>query len=442
MTSIPQVATTMQHILTTVADRAGQQSGLVQRSDAKLTGSSFVQTLVFGLGANPEASLSALTQTAAALGVVVSPEALHQRFGPHAATCLEQVLYAAIRQVVTGAPLLLPILERFSEVVVQDSTQIALPATFAERWEGCGGYADAGEAALKLHVALDLCSGRVRGPTLHDGREADAHATLHHDLPPGAVRLVDLGFFDLTVMADLARQGVFWFSRLQANTAIQTADGRWWEPAALLAACADPLQDVTVRLGRDAQVPARLIALRAPQEVVDQRRRQLRAEARKRGLPVSARSLALAAWSVFVTTIPSELLTPGEALLLAQARWQIELLFKLWKSHGQIDLVRPVQPWRNLCELYARLLNQIVQHWLLLVSGWDDPARSWVKAAQTIRTFWLALALAFGHADRLIAVITALRQCIQAGCRKNRRGKKPATYQRFLAAGEGKLDYA
>lgn len=442
MTSIPQVATTMQHILTTVAERAGDQSGMVQRSDATLTGSVFVQTLVFGLGADPEASLSALTQTAAALGVVVSAEALHQRFGPHAATCLEQVLYAAVRQVVAVAPLLLPILERFSEVVVQDSTQIALPAALAARWAGSGGYADAGEAALKLHVALDLRTGRLRGPTLHDGREADAHATLHRTLPTGAVRLVDLGFFDLTLMADLARQGIWWFSRLQPQTAVQTADGRWWEPADLLAACPDPVQDLAVCLGRDAQVPARLIAVRAPQEVVDQRRRRLRADAGKRGVPVSARSLALAAWSVFVTTIPPALLTPAEAVLLAQARWQIELLFKLWKTHGQIDLVRPVQPWRNLCELYARLLNQIVQHWLLLVSGWDDPARSWVKAAQTIRTFWLALALAFRHADRLVAVITALRACIQAGCRKNRRGKKPCTYQRFLAAGEGDLDYA
>ncbi|MFN8501192.1 MAG: transposase [Kouleothrix sp.] len=78
---------------------------------------------------------------------------------------------------------------------------------------------------------------------------------------------------------------------------------------------------------------------------------------------------------MFVTTIPPDGLTVTEALVLARARWQIELLFKLWKSHGQIDLVRDVQPWRVLCELYGRLLNQIVQHWLLLVSRWDAPAR-------------------------------------------------------------------
>ena len=95
MTTIPQVADTMQAILTDAADRAGWQTGFVQRSDAKLTGSVFTQTLVFGLGAEAQASLGALTQTTAALGVAVSPEALHQRFDRAAASCLEQVLCAA-----------------------------------------------------------------------------------------------------------------------------------------------------------------------------------------------------------------------------------------------------------------------------------------------------------------------------------------------------------
>jgi hypothetical protein len=70
----------MQQVLTDEADRAGVQTRFVQRSDAKVTGSVFTQTLVFGLGADPQASLAALAQTTAALGVTISPEALHQRF--------------------------------------------------------------------------------------------------------------------------------------------------------------------------------------------------------------------------------------------------------------------------------------------------------------------------------------------------------------------------
>ncbi|MFN8503612.1 hypothetical protein [Kouleothrix sp.] len=105
MTTIPQLAATLAAVLTEEADRAGRQTGFVQRSDAKLTGSVFVQTLVFGLGADPQASLSALTQTSAALGVTISPEALHQRFDRTAATCLEHVLGAAIGEVLCADPL-------------------------------------------------------------------------------------------------------------------------------------------------------------------------------------------------------------------------------------------------------------------------------------------------------------------------------------------------
>jgi hypothetical protein len=424
----------MQTVLRVEAERAGWQTGLVQRSDAKLTGSIFTQTLLFGLAADPHASLSALTQTSAALGVPVSPEALHQRFDRPAASCLEQVLCAAVRQLVAAEPIALPLLERFAEVVVQDSTLISLPEALAQVWQGCGnGTPHAGNAALKLQLALELRSGRLRGPSLHAGREPDVVATLEHDLPAGALRLVDLGFWDLALLARLSARGVYWFSRAQALCAIQTSDGRWWQLLELLSATPEAQVDLQVHLGREDQAQARLIALRAPQEVVDQRRRRLREEAREKGQTVSALRLALAAWTVFVTTIPPELLSAEEALILSRARWQIELLFKLWKSHGQIDLVRQVAPWRVLCELYGRLLGQIVMHWLLLVSCWHNPARSLSKAAQTIRAHSLALAMAMVRRARLEEAITTLVRCIGAGCRMNRRKKHPNTYQRFLA---------
>jgi hypothetical protein len=434
MTTIPQLATSLQTLLTDTAEQAGWQSGFVQRADAKLTGSIFTQTLVFGLVADPHASLSTLTQTTAALGVELTPEALHQRFSRQAASCLEQVLCAAIREVVAADPIVLPLLDRFSEVVVQDSTTISLPEVLAQVWQGCGNRTEhAGNAALKLHLALSLRSGRLRGPQLADGREADRNATLTSDLPPQAVRLVDLGFWDLALLAELSAREVYWFSRCLASTALQTEDGRWWRLLEMLEASSEATLDLKVRLGVDIQVPARLLAVRAPQEVVDQRRRRLRQEAREKGQTVSALRLALADWTVFVTTIPGELLTVKEALVLGRSRWQIELLFKLWKSQGQIDLVRDVQPWRVLCELYGRLLGQIVQHWLLVLSCWDQIARSLPKAAQTLRRHFVCLALALPIRAQLEEAIATVPRCIRAGCRMNRRQKHPNTYQRFLA---------
>jgi hypothetical protein len=280
MATIPQVAAVLQQVLTVTADQAGRQSGMVRRSDAKLTGSSFTQTLVFGLGLNPHASLGALTQMSAALGVPVSAEALHQRFDRAAASCLEQVITAASYQVVAADPLILPILERFPEVVVQDSTTISLPEVLAPVWAGCGGAPDAGNAALKLQLALDLRTGRLRGPQLHAGRESDRNATLDHDLPVGAVRIVDLGYWELAALAALLTRGVYWFSRAHATTEIQTRDGCWWSLLALLEAQGQGMLDLRVRLGRRDAVPARLLAVPVADEVAEERRRRLIAEAR------------------------------------------------------------------------------------------------------------------------------------------------------------------
>ena len=60
---------------------------------------------------------------------------------------------------------------------------------------------------------------------------------------------------------------------------------------------------------------------------------------------------------------PADQLCVDDVLQLARVRWQIELLFKLWKSHGQLDKSRSDNPWRVLCELYAKLIAMLIQHW-------------------------------------------------------------------------------
>src|SRR2546430_11666764 len=94
MTTVPQLAQTLQTVFTTTADAAARATGFVQRR-SKLTGAAFVQALVFGWLANPHASVAALAQAAAVAGVAISPQGLDQRCGEAAAGFLEAVLAAA-----------------------------------------------------------------------------------------------------------------------------------------------------------------------------------------------------------------------------------------------------------------------------------------------------------------------------------------------------------
>jgi Transposase DDE domain len=433
MTTIPQVARAMREILTTTADEAARTTRFVQRT-SPLSGATFSQTLVFGFLGNPQATLEELTQTAATLGVAISPQALDQRFTASAAACLQQVLLTAIAQVITAEPVTIPLLQRFTAVYVQDSSTIVLPEVFAAQWHGCGGSTASGaSAALKLQARLEMGTGRL-DVQLQEGRASDRAAVLPGPLPAGALRLADLGYWSLEAFAALAQHEVFWLSRLQMQTAVYDATGDRRDLLELLEAQPTDTIELAVTLGERQRLAARLLAVRVPQDVAATRRRRLRQTARDKGRQVSATRLALAAWTIFVTNVPTERLTLRETLVLGRMRWQIELLFKLWKSQGRVDESRSTKPWRILCEVYAKLLAMLVQHWVFLASLWAYPDRSLTKAAQTVQKHALHLASVFASVKRLAAALLTVKRCLAVGCRMNRRKKHPNTYQLLLDA--------
>jgi hypothetical protein len=433
MTTIPQVARAMREILTTTAAEAGRTTRFVQRP-CPLNGAPFSQTLVVGFLGHPQATLEALTHTAAALGVAIRPQALEQRFTATAAACLQQVRVTAIARVSTAEPVAIPLLQRFTAVDGPESSTLVLPEVCAAQWHGWGGStSSSASAARKLQARLELRTGRLDVP-LQEGRASERVAVLPGPLPAGAVRRADWGSWSLEALAALAQHQGFWLSRLQLQTAVYDATGDRRELLALVATQARDTVARTVALGERQPLAARLLAVRVPPDVAALRRRRLRAAARDKGRQVSATRLALAAWTLFVTNVPAERLTLREALVLGRMRWQIELLFKLWKSQGHVDESRSTKPWRIRCEVYAKLLAMLIQHGVFLVSLWAYPDRSLTKAAHTVQKHALHLASSFGSLQRLMLAIATVKRCLAAGCRMNRRKKYPNTYQLLLDA--------
>ena len=434
MESLPQVAAVLEQVLTVVADEAALAVGFIRRRRV-LTGALFVQRLVLGWLARPEATLHQLTQTLAARGAVISPQGLAQRFGPEAAALLARVMAAAMTTAITAEGVEAPLLRRFAGGVwVLDCTTIRLPDALAAVWRGCGGRTGRGtQAALKLQVRLDLAGGGLEGPVLLDGRTQDKAGPLHTaPLPADALLLSDLGFWSLERLRALGASGGSWLSRLDPHTDVCTAAGMRLDLPRWLAQAGTTTVEAAVLLGVSARLPARLLAARAPQAVADTRRRKLRAAAQREGKAPPPATLALADWTVYVTNVPAERLRLAEVFVLGRARWQVELLFKLWKQEGHLDASRSAEPWRVLCEVYAKLIALLLQHWLLLLGCWDRPDRSLVRAAQTIREHAVCLLRALAQPDRLREEVAAITRCLGVGCRIAKRNTRPSAYQLWL----------
>jgi Transposase DDE domain len=433
MTTIPQLAEVLQRLLSSTADQIAGETGFVQRR-SKMSGALFCQTLVFGWLAKATASLTELVQTAATAGVGITPQGLEERFSARAAEFMRHLLEEALGKVVAAHPVAVPILQRFAGVYIQDSTNIPLPDSLVGVWHGSGERrTNQTVAGLKAQVQLDYSTGSLNQVILQDGRAQDRNAPIQQTaLPAGALRLADLGYFSLPVLADLSAQGVYWLSRLQANTIVLTLAGERLNLLAWLRQAGTSDIDQRVLVGNEHRLHCRLIVKKVPQEVADRRRQQLHKQARRKNQAVSQVRLALADWTILITNVPEEQLTVHEALVLARCRWQIELLFKLWKSYGHLDESRSTQPWRVLTEVYAKLLAMVVQHWLILVSCWSTLNRSLFKAAQTISSHALHLLSHFSNLDQLAQAIKIVHQCLLLGCRINKRKTAPHTYQLLL----------
>jgi hypothetical protein len=149
---------------------------------------------------------------------------------------------------------------------------------------------------------------------------------------------------------------------------------------------------------------------------------------------ISPEVLRLADWTLLLTDAPAKRLSLEEALVLLRERWQMELLYKLWKQHGQLEESASQCCWRILCERYAKLIGLLLQHWLIVLFGWQDPQRSLVKLAAVVRdTGWTIMA-ALGGKGRLRQALRTIQARMGAGWQMNKRRKHPHSAQ-LLAQG-------
>jgi hypothetical protein len=429
MDTLTQVAQTMQTIFGDRANTLAREVGFTER-ERVLTGTSFVVGLVSGWAETPAATLNGLSQAVGNAGTPITPQGLHLRFTSTAVDFLRAMIEESIAAMVSSAPCAHGLLSRFNGVVLTDSTIITLPNALAATWRGSGGYgANASTAAMKLSLRWNVSTGQMEALDITTGVTHDRNTRAYQDpVTPGALQLRDLGYFNIDGFAAIEQQGGYWLSRYSRTTHLLSLDGQTLPLLDWLPKQEGVPLDKWVLLGRSKQHKVRLIALRVPAHVVAQRRERIIEEARQNQRKPSSYALALAQWTIYLTNVPASMLTPDEALIFGRYRWQIELLFKLWKSDLHLDEWRMQSPTRLLCTIFGKLLAAVVTHWLLLIGCWHNPRRSLRRAMPTIRGIAWQWANSLHHEHLLLHALQSLQRALSC-CQMETSRHYPRAFQ-------------
>jgi hypothetical protein len=208
MDMVQTVSTALQQHLGTSLDELARDCGVVVRQ-RKFSGQTLLRMLVITLLQKPDATWWDFLVTATQLGLQLSQTAVEKRFaaGQPLVDFLRQALERALQQTMDSQPDRAALLQRFTAVLLGDSTTIALPDELADTFLGCGGTHDTSAAALKIQVLWDLKSGRVERLLVEAGRASDAKSPIAlEQAEPGTLLVYDLGYFSVARFAALDRQ--------------------------------------------------------------------------------------------------------------------------------------------------------------------------------------------------------------------------------------------
>ena len=342
-------------------DQTARRTGFVRRT-SKITGKVFLALITFGLWSNAKTTLSQLAAKMRQFGdhQTVSAEAIHQRMNKRAVAFLQDLMQEALAKIqALESPCHDGVFEYFRKVYIADSTGFGLPACLKTLFPGSGGSASVAGAKIQLvwEYKQSLMAHFALTPlNVPDQKYVNQVVALAQR---GCLFIFDLGYFTINAFALISQADAYFLSRLNHQTNLYEGDTPGRPPFDLVKMLKETPFDLiekAIFIGDKERVASRLIAVRLPDEIVNERRRVARKTAKKKGYTPTDAHLFLLAWNLFITNVPGEIWTPETVIRAYPIRWQIELIFKSWKSHCHLAMINAKKKESVLCYLYGRML--------------------------------------------------------------------------------------
>jgi putative transposase len=330
-----------------------KETGFQQRRRGKLDGPRFFWATVLGGRVENKRTMAGMARAASIYsGEKVSRQAFHQRMTFRAVAFMESTLQKLMWQSVTltGDPL--PgMLGKFDDVNAIDSTTIRLANQLARLYPAC--RSNVRKSALKIHAQMSLTDKQVEWLQLTAERVHDRKGMV--EIGPWVkdrLLLFDLGYADYGLFGEIVRYGGAFLTRLK-----ESANGII---VGVRRGCAkrhigremnrsiydDTVVDMDVQFGSGAKsVVLRVVG------IWNHEKKDFH-------------------W--YVTSLPPSDFSPKEIAEIYRLRWQVELLFKIWKSVCRLDQLPSEKEEVILCLVYASLCAALLSR----IASWLA-ARCW-----------------------------------------------------------------
>jgi len=353
-------------------DRLARETGFTKRPDGKISGSVFFDLIVFNSDKLKEQSLNDLAVEAKKRHEIdITKQSLHDRFNEYAPlflkAALEKLLQKhVLRHVELGQ------LAHFKRILIKDSICFEVDPSLAAAYPGSGGSAST--AAMRIQYEYDLLSGRINDLSLHAFNEQDQKDSLAtiELIREGDLIIRDLGYLNLAVLQKLIDQRAFFLGRLSPTLNVYELKNGGYEKVDFvkihryMKRLKLATLEKEVYLGSEKNIKVRLVIYLLPEPEVEKRLRKAARNTKKKARkPLSKEYKTRAALNLFITNTTPEQIATENIWSFYRLRWQIELIFKIWKSIGKIHEVKKVKQPRLECYVYAKLIF-IVLGWQLI----------------------------------------------------------------------------
>jgi hypothetical protein len=294
-------------------------------------------------------------------GVDISGQGIDQRFNNGAQKYIQGLIGEQLSSQVSQS-IDIGWSKHFKRVIIKDSTKFDLPKTLWEKLPGFGGCAS--NAGVCIQYEFNVKSGEVNDLSIHPAKRPDNKDAMQTiDLVrSGDLTIRDLGYFVLDYFKRIEKVKAFFLSRLNTKILVyQKKEDKFQEldfVKVYQRMKARDLQrlDQKVYIGEKEKFPVRLIIELVPEEVVATRMQRVNKYNKKKGRQTGEEYKKRARFNLFITNITEEILNVEAIVKIYRIRWQIELIFKTWKSVFGLDNIGQMKYERLMCILNTRLL--------------------------------------------------------------------------------------